>query len=406
VQSKLREFVSVKDFGAVGDGVADDTGAIHAARDYIAASLAAGNRRKLIFPPGRYQFSASPNWAISRLDLEFQGEVWLINTGTWASFEIDGGATGPGVYGLKIKGYPLVYGGALTTHGYYLRAVHRSHLEINCRGAGGASSGLYMEWCVSNTMYYIMNVNEGGLYNTPNRGITLTSRAANEESSYNNFFNAECSGMPVGVYMDGALGNVFLGGAIQGCTNVGVQQTANAWENKFIGTDFEVNTNGDIECDARESQFIGCDLEKKITFQANAVNCSMIGGVTENIVTIAGAARTLLSGVTYNRFSSGSITDGSTSTRFRDLRNKGTAIVENTPRARTALVVGASPYTYTNTTCNEVDLLVAGGAISQLVYTRFAGDVVTTPAGMFRLSPGDAMTVTYTVVPVITAYTR
>ena len=45
VDSKLKDVVSVKDFGAVGDGVADDTAAINAA---LAASS------NLLFPPGAY----------------------------------------------------------------------------------------------------------------------------------------------------------------------------------------------------------------------------------------------------------------------------------------------------------------------------------------------------------------
>lgn len=49
VQAKLRETVSVKDFGAVGDGVADDTAAIQAAID-----AAWVNHALLIFPTGDY----------------------------------------------------------------------------------------------------------------------------------------------------------------------------------------------------------------------------------------------------------------------------------------------------------------------------------------------------------------
>lgn len=52
VQAKLRETVSVKDFGAVGDGVADDTAAIQAA----VSSLASGST--LLFPPGSYKVTA------------------------------------------------------------------------------------------------------------------------------------------------------------------------------------------------------------------------------------------------------------------------------------------------------------------------------------------------------------
>lgn len=49
---KLREWVSVKDFGAVGDGVTDDTAAIQAAIDAAAARSAC-----VIFPAGEYIFT-------------------------------------------------------------------------------------------------------------------------------------------------------------------------------------------------------------------------------------------------------------------------------------------------------------------------------------------------------------
>lgn len=54
VQSKLRESLSVKDFGAVGDGVADDTAAIQAAITYACLS-----GRALYAPAGRYRCTST-----------------------------------------------------------------------------------------------------------------------------------------------------------------------------------------------------------------------------------------------------------------------------------------------------------------------------------------------------------
>lgn len=55
VQAKLRESVSVKDFGAVGDGVTDDTAAIQSAITYL-NSLSGGH---LYFPSGTYKTTST-----------------------------------------------------------------------------------------------------------------------------------------------------------------------------------------------------------------------------------------------------------------------------------------------------------------------------------------------------------
>jgi hypothetical protein len=54
VQTKLRESVSVKDFGAVGDGVADDTAEIQAALTYCTT-----NGAELFFPKGSYRTTST-----------------------------------------------------------------------------------------------------------------------------------------------------------------------------------------------------------------------------------------------------------------------------------------------------------------------------------------------------------
>jgi len=69
-QSKMRDVVSVKDFGAVGDGVADDTVAIQAA-----VNAAAG--RTLYFDPGVYMVQAGSSTTIPGAYTVFTGAVQI-----------------------------------------------------------------------------------------------------------------------------------------------------------------------------------------------------------------------------------------------------------------------------------------------------------------------------------------
>lgn len=69
VNAKLQEIVSVKDFGAVGDGVADDTTAVHAA--FNAASAVGGTA---YFPPGVYRVTSGYTHSGTKLALHICGD--------------------------------------------------------------------------------------------------------------------------------------------------------------------------------------------------------------------------------------------------------------------------------------------------------------------------------------------
>ena len=56
IPSKLKDAVSVKDFGAVGDGITNDSPAVQAAIDYLLADI---NRNTLYFPSGTYYLNTT-----------------------------------------------------------------------------------------------------------------------------------------------------------------------------------------------------------------------------------------------------------------------------------------------------------------------------------------------------------
>jgi hypothetical protein len=77
INEKLAETVSVKDFGAIGNGVADDAGAIQAAITYL-HSLVGGT---LIFPAGTYKIGTAIDcYPTSSVRLVLQGEGQGVTT--------------------------------------------------------------------------------------------------------------------------------------------------------------------------------------------------------------------------------------------------------------------------------------------------------------------------------------
>ena len=76
--------------------------------------------------------------------------------------------------------------------------------------------------------------------------------------------------------------------------------------------------------------------------------------------------------------------------------------------APAGVTVGASPFSVQNGTSWDQDIIVQGGTVSKIEYSRDASTYydVGVVAGMFRLSPGDYLRVTYSSAPTMTTITR
>ena len=165
VQAKLREMVSVKDFGAVGNGTTDDTAAIQAAINACSSSTAA-NCRTLYIPGGEYKVSASlsiPNTIIR-----------IVGDGPEASRINYSGVTGPcittasitylrpflsdfGIYGNSSSGKGIDF--STVTGQVYDGAIER--LRINA-----GSDAIYAPKFFSMTVnsVFVNSVNGHGFY--------------------------------------------------------------------------------------------------------------------------------------------------------------------------------------------------------------------------------------------------
>jgi hypothetical protein len=371
---------------------------------------------RLVFPSGRYAYSVSPNWALSHAEIVADGVVYLRNTGLGNSVIIDGGSVSGGVYGLRFgwKNKFIVEGGSGSQNGVYCRAILQGcKLGFQVNGAGTTYSGMEVDFGVCAEISFVCSNNVQGYtwYSQPANGLKLTERGAGELCSYVYFPDPIIEGTSsVGVLLDWAQGNVFLGGTIEGIGSVGVSLTANAIKNKIIGTDFESNINHDVYCLGRGNEFIGLNTNTQITFDGTAVINKVIGGSHSKFLATTNTAYNLISGATYNQNNDGSaITDSSGGLlRLRDNYNQGLGRIENSPPSNPfSISVTASPFTYTNLGTNEMDASVSGGTVSLIQIVR-NGQIITmgTTAGLFRLTSQDALKVTYSALPTMTGFTR
>lgn len=401
VQLKQTESVSVKDFGAVGDGVVDDTVAIQKARDYLASQAVAP---ALIFPAGTYKYSASPNWAFQGCNVYANGTVYLKYTGTENAVDLTSNTKVSNVC-FGRYGEFIIQAPASAKNGLLAKNIVRGHIKARCYGAGATYAAFRYEGCVLLSSELTISNDEGGWYLSakPKYGIYLTNTgAANTQTSYCTFLNWSVQSCDIGVFLDATLGNIFVGGDSEYNTQYGVQLTLNALNNRFIGSDFEVNTS-DVLCNGKYNEFISCDTNTNITLQSDSISNVLMGGTHDSIIFNAGSQGNMCEGIKYNRsLGSSVITDNGVRNRFRNTLNMLGNIWRDVPSSNGIITVTASPFIYTNATGNPIKLFISNGTVTSINYYDGGTNLGNLPAqSEIEVLPGDALAIVYSVAPTI-----
>jgi hypothetical protein len=200
--------VNVKAFGAVGNGVHDDTSAINAAIAYTSALTSGG----VVYLPQGYYSISSPIVINGQVSIEAQNAT-ITATHTGAGIQI-GTPTGPNIQYQHYSGFTVRANTGTTFGLWIMRAVHDHYSDILVSSPGGMSSG-YVGVRVS-----------GGVYDTEFDSVRAIADAQtigqgwwigngyNEVSNgYTNsdtYINCRAIGFNYGFHVDGASGQTFI----------------------------------------------------------------------------------------------------------------------------------------------------------------------------------------------------
>lgn len=304
VQSKLRDMVSVKDFGA--DPTA--SGAANYAAFAAATTYAAANGLGILIPGGNY--TLDQNWVISTdgMRVHADGKVVLSFTNAGNCVSVDGGASGLYIFDVHF-GSPenpiWINGNASTTTALFWRAVHHGSASIK---AWNCVIGHRTQFAVCNN-FWITVSNSESVSNVlvPTTGISCERRSAGEDTADNTWFTPVIEGILTstgqGIYLGHTNRNKFIGGTSEGNV-IGVYASNTAIGDYIEGLYCEVNT-GAAHFDISGTLLTLADCHSMtsapnptawVRIRSGATDCRIIGGNHPSITIDSGAVRTQVIG--------------------------------------------------------------------------------------------------------------
>jgi hypothetical protein len=286
VQAKLRETVSVKDFGAVGDGVTDDTVSIQNAIDAVA--IVGG---QVFFPSGEYVVSKQGS---------NQAAILLPD---WVSLEgASVGTSGGAVTGSRIKlanGQNVHVLGNFTVAGVSGSCIKNLIINAN-RANNTAGSGIYYEAVLSSSI--IDNVKIG---QTADHGIEINS-GGSVPIWFTNIFTGANGKSGVSINCANATGIHLLNIQIDNCGlagggDAGIYLNAGSTNNTNVCVQnyrFEQNTTVDAAASGLGIQLNNMNLATILVQQVYGFSNESVGTVADFIKVTGTSARLSMLAIT------------------------------------------------------------------------------------------------------------
>jgi hypothetical protein len=318
--------VSVKWFGAVGDGVTNDTSAIQNAINY---SL------NIYIPEGVFNYSALSGLSNNNVKVYGDGstKTTLNYTGSSKAINIDG--NGAFIRNIHISGISIK-GNANTTSLLYLRDVARSNFkDINVYEANN-STGVGFDFLGIQLNHFedlYCSQDRQTMLFPPYIGLQLRVSSMLLNSTNNTFVSCYTEGgvaagdMKIGMRLYEATQNTFIGGASESVQTYGLTIGAISSMNTFIGTGFEsISSTADIADGGISNSFINCYSSKSVLLQGTRT--LLQGGFFERIQIDAGSVRNKIDSLTINHWASGSggLFDSGTGTISKNVYDSDTSL--------------------------------------------------------------------------------
>ena len=406
LNTRLSECVLLTDFGAVGDGVADDTAAWTKALDYIHAVIP---YRTLIVPYGKYTTT-------KRIDL--RPGARLVGFGRrGSSILYSGGGIAVRIsdefpnhntfaFGGGVENVDIVGNSGCSDILMIKNVNHVVVRDVNLREANMYyGTGLRVMGTVCGYFENIVcSTNAQPMVSRPQTMLVVDRDPDNlSRATANTFVHAIIEGsIGDGIQLVNSDQSVFLGGTSENHTGNGCTIAAGSRMNTFTSMAFE-NSIGfaDVADFGFSNRFVNCYTKMLVYIGPSALYSRWEGGFHQRFVDEGDFST--IQDLKYSFFANGGTVTINSTTSTRNLFNVELSAITFHPKPVVPVTVSGSPFAYTNNTGSSVAVIVRGSGVTQIVFMRNGGPIESLPigGGMFYLGPTDGLTISFTSAPAV-----